>query len=448
MNFSTESSHQKESYIKNTNLIIAAFASVFFPRIIEAAGAPSIINFVHFPLVILITIIAISTSQAKDKKQIAISWALISGLFLMFGVMTASALLNNAGVINLVVHFLMLGEPFLLLLAIICISMSSIVLNKIKFWLLIYSLINLITAFIQRFLLLAGIMQPPGTMTLEDAVQGVFYYSGAGNYVSATISCIVALYYFLNFKTAPFWLRLSGLILAMIQLIISDSKQVLIALVVAFIILTLFKLTNITKALPYLFGILILLIAFFWCIENLETFVAFKNWTGRLELYGPDGEGTQAKLSAFRIVVSHYTSPWNWFFGLGPGHTVSRLGGWIIPEKWDLLSPLGATIHPVTNEIWSAMYSSWVARESTMFSPLFGWAGIWGDLGLLGLGAYIYLGSLVWRYLCIDDFSKFLLLNVFVFGLIFSQMEEPGYMLAVSLILGLQWQEKRILPKN
>lgn len=76
-----------------------------------------------------------------------------------------------------------------------------------------------------------------------------------------------------------------------------------------------------------------------------------------------------------------------------------------------------------------------------MFSPLFGWAGIWGNLGFLGLAAYLYLSFLVWRKLCLDDFSKFLLLSVFAFGLIFSQMEEPGYMLFVATIIGLQWQE-------
>ena len=76
-----------------------------------------------------------------------------------------------------------------------------------------------------------------------------------------------------------------------------------------------------------------------------------------------------------------------------------------------------------------------------MFSPLFGWAGIWGDLGLLGLGAYFYLAFLVWKYICVIDLSKYLMLTVFVFGLIFSQLEEPGYTLFVASMIGLSWQE-------
>ena len=434
----------KKSYVKNSNLIILAFASVFFPRIIETAGAPSLINFVHFPLVILTTAIAFITSQTKDKRQIAIAQMLLIGLFMLFSTMTISAFLNQAGIINLLLDFLMLGEPYLLLLAIICIPISSTIIKRLKTYLIIFSLINLFSAFVQRFLLLSGIMEPPGNMTLEDAVQGVFFYSGAGNYVSATISIIVALYCFINFKKAPILLRCAGLLLAFIQLIISDSKQVLIALVVALIILSAIKSTELTKLITYALGTLIVLAIFYWCIQNLDSFSAFKNWTGRLELYGPNGEGTQVKLSAIGIIASHCESPLNLFFGLGPGHTVSRLGGWIIPEKWDLLSPLGATIHPASREVWRTMYASWVARESTMFSPLFGWVGIWGDLGLFGLAAYCYLGHIVWRYLCINDVSRFLLLNAAVFGLIFSQMEEPGYMLSVAFIIGIIYQESLI----
>ncbi|MGB5710690.1 MAG: hypothetical protein WBM44_07240, partial [Waterburya sp.] len=85
-----------------------------------------------------------------------------------------------------------------------------------------------------------------------------------------------------------------------------------------------------------------------------------------------------------------------------------------------------------------------VASGSTMFLPFFGWAGIWGDLGFLGLGAYLYLASIVWRNLCSDNMSQFLLLTVLSFGLIFTQMEEPGYMLLTAALIALQWQESQI----
>ena len=106
-----------------------------------------------------------------------------------------------------------------------------------------------------------------------------------------------------------------------------------------------------------------------------------------------------------------------------------------------LLTPLGATIHPASKAVWSAAGASWLGNQSSMFSPLFGWAGIWGDLGWLGLGSFIYIWYVVWRRLCLDDLSKFLVLTVLIFGLIFSQMEEPGYMVYIAIIIGIRWQE-------
>ena len=62
----------------------------------------------------------------------------------------------------------------------------------------------------------------------------------------------------------------------------------------------------------------------------------------------------------------------------------------------------------------------------------------------MGLSTYLCVASIVWRRLCQDNLSKFLMLNVLVHGFIFSQMEEPGYMLFVAALIGLQWQERRI----
>jgi hypothetical protein len=117
-------------------------------------------------------------------------------------------------------------------------------------------------------------------------------------------------------------------------------------------------------------------------------------------------------------------------------------------EYADLLEPLGSTTHAATKAVWAAVAASWLGDQSSMFSPLFSWAGIWGDLGFIGLGAYLYLWFLVWCFVCKDDFSRFLVFCVFTFGLVFSQMEEPGYMLFVVSLIGLRWQEHRYRKKN
>jgi hypothetical protein len=120
----------------------------------------------------------------------------------------------------------------------------------------------------------------------------------------------------------------------------------------------------------------------------------------------------------------------------------------LLKENWAILGPLGATRHPASDAILNQYYHSWLAMESTMFSPMFGWAGIWGDIGWLGLGAYLLLGFLVWHYVCVDNYCKFLILSTAAFGLIFTQMEEPGYMLFTAAMIGLRWQEKRAEQKK
>ena len=443
MNSKTISRQRQIGHIPSSILILLAFTTAFFPRLLDAVGAPAPINFVHFAVVPLTVLIVICQTRTKDPTQIAISRSLLAGMLILFGVMTASALLNQAGVINLILSFLLLAEPFMLLLAIICLPMSPKKLKLFRRWLITCCLINLGLAYIQLPLLRLGLL-PRGTLGIEDAVQGAFYLTTAGNYISASVSVCFALYYFTSAKLAPLWWRIFLLMAAGWQLIISDSKQTLLMFVAAWLLLLFTQLNRPKKSLSYLLGILVLILGFDWCIENLPAFSAFAHWLNRLELYGPNGEATLAKTAALRVIPTYYESPLHWFLGLGPGHTVGRLGGWMLKQYSSMLSPLGATIHPASREVWQVVYDSWVAKESTMFSPFFGWAAIWGDIGWFGLGAYLYLGYLVWHHLCLDDLSRFWLLSIFVVGLIFTQMEEPGYMLSMAMFVGLRWHESKI----
>ncbi|MGI8500664.1 MAG: hypothetical protein ACR2LR_05930, partial [Hassallia sp.] len=160
------------------------------------------------------------------------------------------------------------------------------------------------------------------------------------------------------------------------------------------------------------------------------------------------GEASRIKFAAFRLIPSYYKTPLNWLLGLGPGHSASRLGGWVLRDYAKMLIPLGATVHPVTADIWQAINASYLPQESTVYFPLFTWVGIWGDLGFVGLGAYLYLCSIVWCRICADDFSKFLLLSTAAFGLILTQVEEPGHVLTVACLLGLQWHERQLRVRS
>jgi hypothetical protein len=250
-----------------------------------------------------------------------------------------------------------------------------------------------------------------------------------------------AVYYFFSAKNRPLWQRLAVFTAVFAHCMFADAKQVLAVFLLALVLLAFTRLQNIGEVIQYVALTVFFVSLLYWASQTI--FPALATWA-RPELYGPDGDATQLKITAFQVVPTFFKYPANWFLGLGPGHTVGRLGGWMLKDYWSLLGPLGATRSIAGPAVWRIVGSSWLGDQSSMFSPLFSWAGIWGDLGFVGLACYIYLCVLLWRTLCRDGLSRFLMLTVFLFGLIFSQMEEPGYMLSVAVVAGLAWQEQQI----
>lgn len=428
-------------FLKNSFVVLLAFCSIFFVRMIEAVGAPAPINFLHFATIPFACGLVLLKSRITDRHQVLVTQHLLIGIFILLSTIIASAIINDAGFINAILSFLLLGEPFIFLVTVVALPMSVGSFMTFQTWIRRFCLFHIFYALAQRYVLRFDLrhtgMEPP------DNIQGVFFLSGAGHVVGTSVSLSFALYYLMTAKDVPLWFRILVMFAAFVHMLAADGKQVLLTLIVAWVLLILLKLKDISKAFQYLIGGALFGGLFFWAMENLPAFRAFKTWI-RPEIYGPEGEATLLKTAAFRIVPTYYESILNWLFGLGPGHTVGRLGGWMLHIYADLLNPLGATRHEASQLVWRAVGESWLGSQSSMFSPLFGWAGIWGDLGLVGLVSYFLLAFLVWHHLCNDDATKILVLSVFVVGLIFSQLEEPGYMLTIAAIIGLRWHEQRV----
>lgn len=428
---------KQKGYVTNSNLVLFGITTALFSRVLMPLKIPSPINFLHFVAVPFACGSVLLRSRSRDLKQIAISKQLIVGIFLLLVVTIASALVNDAGVINAVLDFLLLAEPFILILTIVCMPMSQEGFQRFRSWILRFAMINLLFAYVQKY-----VFRMDKLIGLEDNVKGIFIGQGAGHVIGGSVALTFAIYYFVTAKAKPLWFRLVIVLACFNHIIISDTKQVLLSFIAGYVLLYLVNIKDIGKTLMYLTIGAVFLGAFYWAIYNIEALQPFTVWI-RPEIYGPDGEATQLKMATFRIVPTYFESPIGWWLGLGPGHTVGRLGGWMLESYWSLLQPLGATMHPASKAIWQAVGDSWLGDQSSLFSPLFGWAGIWGDLGLLGLAAYFYLAFLVWWHVCVVDLSKYLMLTVLVFGLIFSQLEEPGYTLFVASMIGLGWHEHR-----
>lgn len=428
-------------YLHNSTLVLVALATAFFPRILDSAGVPAAINFVHFAVVPIACSIVLCTVRTQDPGQIKFTKTLLAGLLVLLGVTVISGLINEAGAINAILQFLLLAEPFLLLVAIVAIPLSRSGLQHLTRWVTRFTFIHLLLALAQLILVKMGRLYQAG-LGQSDSIQGVFYISGGGHVVAASVSTSFGLFYLVSARTVPLWGRLLVLAITFFHLVVADAKQVLLVSLVSWGLLIVLNLKDLRATLQYLTAGAIVVYGFVWCLQNVEFFAAFNTWI-RPEIYAPDGEATQLKTASIRIILANYTSPLNWLFGLGPGHTVGRLGGWMLQRYGDLLLPLGATVNPVSSAVWTAVAQSWLGYQSSFFSPLFGWAGIWGDLGWIGLAVYLYLWSIVWRWLGKDQFSRFIILTIFVHGFVFTQLEEPGYMLFVASLLGLRWQQSQ-----
>lgn len=442
MHLEFEPTSKRKGLLANSNLTLVAIATALFPRVLTALKVPSMINFLHFAMIPFACGSVLYSSRSRDREQIAISKHLLLSLFLFLIVVFASALLNNAGIVNAILDYLLLTEPYILILTIVCLPMTANSYQRFRKWILHAALINLVFAYTQRY-----VFRLEKLVGLEDNIKGIFIGQGAGHVLGGSVAMTFAVYYFFSAKTRPLWFRIAIVLACFNHIVISDTKQVLFSFIVGYILLYFVNLKDIKKAILYSLVGAAFCGGFYWAIYNVEALSAFTTWI-RPEIYGADGEATRLKFATFRLVPQHFHSPLNWLLGLGPGHTVGRLGGWMLETYWGLLSPLGATIHPVSKEIWIAVGASWLGDQSSLFSPLFGWAGIWGDLGLLGLVAYFYMAFLVWRYVAISELSKYLMLTVFAFGLVFSQLEEPGYTLFVATMIGLGWQDKKIAAQN
>lgn len=434
MNPITASNPKKQGFVTNSMLAMIAFCSGFLSRCFSALKFPSIINLFHLIIIPITFIIVLLKTRAKDKYQINIVKKILTSLLFFLAVVFASTLVNNAGIINGFMGFLLLTEPFMLMVTFISIPMTIERIQWFRSWILRFCFFHTFLAFFQYYVLKYQFHDG-----LADNIQGIFYRSGAGHVVGASVALTFGLYYFLTSKVA-LWIRIAVVFSTIWHMLLADAKQVLFCMILAGVLLILTKAKDIKKLIIYIIIFVVCFLVLYWCVENVEAFSAFKTWM-RPEIYGPEGEATLLKFATFRIVPQYFPSSLSWWLGLGPGHTVGRLGGWMLENYWELLGPLGATRSPASSAVWRAVGDSWLGDQSSFFSPLFGWAGIWGDYGPLGLVAYIYLSVLTWKHVCIDDFSKYLMLCVFSFGLVFSQMEEPGYMLFVACLIALRWHE-------
>jgi hypothetical protein len=80
---------------------------------------------------------------------------------------------------------------------------------------------------------------------------------------------------------------------------------------------------------------------------------------------------------------------------------------------------------------------------SSVWTGISSWIALLGDLGLMGLGLYLWMSWTLWRHLqpihrhWQTTAAKSVLLMTGLLGLIYSWLEEPAFTLLAALVVGL-----------
>ncbi|PLZ56700.1 hypothetical protein CBP15_06790, partial [Fischerella thermalis WC442] len=106
--------------VKNSVILLLAFASAFLPRVLDAVGFPSVVNFAHFVFIPLAGIFTFLQIRSKIRVQMALE--LLTALLILLAIVIFSALLNKAGVVNVFLDYMLRAEWFIFLLAMISIT--------------------------------------------------------------------------------------------------------------------------------------------------------------------------------------------------------------------------------------------------------------------------------------------------------------------------------------
>jgi len=399
---------------------------LLLPRIITTAGDRTIINLVHYPLTLILYLIAVLSIKPDTKK-------LHIYLAIMLAVMWASALYNSAGLINIFIQFLLLCQPFMIIAFMVSREWSPRDVRVVE-W-VVFCMITLHTAMAYY---------QASTTSNQDDVKGLFLGMGAGHHVGGAVALSAAIYFIRYPLSKSFLVRWLIPILAAGVVIISDSKQVILVFGLSLGVMFALALKDVARRrFNQIFKI-----ARFTVLPailvGLVTLLAVPE-SSRQRMINDAEEGFTIKFSVFPIIYSYHDSFLNLLVGLGPGHTITRLAELFQSYK-EMLLNMGGTFTKIPNVIKTEDFSHYLTHPATgtsLFSMRFSWAGIWGDIGTIGIVLYLITWFYISKHFCKDQLTKFFVINILLFGITFAWLEEPAYIGIIAIFIGLQLHKDR-----
>jgi len=280
------------------------------------------------------------------------------------------------------------------------------------------------------------------TQGLSDPVQGTLYGKGAGAHLVGGIAILGA-----GWVLARRWgstvLRSLVVVSLLVLPFLADAKAVLIASVPMWLLLAPSTRMRLSSRGLIVVGLLV-------------AFIAYPASQATIGFLEQAGQGRWGKLVATELVWDEINrSPANLLLGLGPASTVSRASFMTTDLLLSADSPLTMLeLRPSTFAVRVQMMASVGSGESSSFtSPLSSALGVLGDLGLVGLAAYVRIPWLLIRRAIgsgglLGRTVVGMWLMFAVLGLVFDWWEEPPFTVPLAIITGLALLDRFVQPRQ
>lgn len=396
---------------------------VFFSRFFVNLGAPSILNHTHY-IVTLLFFLLYFPNITKNFDNFAIL------VTLLFFSLLISSLVNSTSIYNVVVYFLIIFQPFLIILLILELKIDKQNINKIKNLLLLIALINTCLVYYQFFI----------ENLRKDDVTGLFFGLGTGPHSSALFNSLIALKvifedrYNLNFKKYV----LSLILLSVIFL--SSANQIILIFTTGLILYYFFRFfskpnkKNFFKIFLFIFVIII----FFQFIKTIED---YENITS-IRYISDIKEALIIKYSVFLYLIENFNNFNNYFFGFGPGHGISRLA-----YEMEKFSEINFSNTDISSKIYFIQESNWLNNHitgSSIFTLNFFLSGLFSELGLCGVVIYLSIWMKFFNKLKNNDICLIYILITLIFMAVYRWQEEPIFIVFISTYIGMNLKELSI----
>jgi hypothetical protein len=408
-----------------------AIAAACIIRVGVRLGLPSFLDFAHYPLMIgglLVLVLVGVTTDTLTRK-------LGTGLLLLLLITVASWALNGGEPQRPVLMYLVFFEPFLILFLFLASRPRPAVVSALKVFLYVLSGLQLAIGIWQYLFVAHG---------NPDLVEGTFIGQGAGAHVAggvALIGVLVCIAHAAFSHNKPKWPYILAAGLIFVFPVLADAKQAIVCFVPGLIVIIVLsgRLQIHRLIAPAVVGSMFLYVAYL-VYPPLQMVTNTQVIEGSMD----------RKITGVKdVLLAMGNTPAGWFVGVGPGNSISRVALLTRDAQVKPDSPvarLGLKTSPLTLQLLRDDSKS--GSLSSIATTASSWLGLLGDLGPLGLATYLWLCSAVWSALSRIHTANAAaaragMIMAGLLGLVFSWLEEPGFILALASLMALALLEAK-----